>query len=211
MDKTYVIGGVRQSERSVRVEVITPSGEVKKLRLTPKMWERYALSSGDVVTQGVFSALSADSEKCEAVTKALACLSDAPHSYRALENKLKRAGYSADAIEAAILLVKKRALIDEEAQAVLIAEKMARGKNRGPSRVRAELMNKGYPSDVAHRAVMAVPEELYDEALRKLVRGKCRGGIPSDKNATDKLVASIVRSGFSASKAMKMIGELSEE
>lgn len=209
MDKTYVIGGIRESEHRTTVEVITPSGDVKKLSMTPKLWEGYRLSSADTVSREIYEMLCADSERCEAVTKALRALNASTLSYSALNFKLKQSGFSDDAIRAAVAIVRKRGLIDEEADAADIAEKMARSKGRGPARIKAELQKKGYSSSVASTAAYSVPQEIYEEALKKSLHAKCKGRVPEDKAERDKLTASLVRLGFSPSVIFPAMEELS--
>ena len=210
MDKTYVIGGIRESEHRTTVEIITPSGDVKKLSMTPKMWEGYRLSSADTVSRDIYEMLCADSERCEAVTKALRALSGSTLSYGALNFKLKQSGFSDDAIRAATAIIRKRGLIDEEADAADVAEKMARSKTRGPSRIKAELQRKGYSASVAENAARSVPVEVYEEALRRALCSKCKGGIPTEKAERDRLTASLVRLGFSTGMIFSAMRELEE-
>lgn len=207
MDKTYVIGGVKELPSRVTVEVICPSGDVKKLSMTPKLWEGYRLSSADTVSREIYEMLCADSERCEAVTKALRALNASTLSYSALNFKLKQSGFSDDAIRAATAIIRKRGLIDEEADAADIAEKMARSKGRGPARIKAELQKKGYSASIASAAAEGVPPEVYEEALLKSMRTKCKGKIPSERSERDRLTASLMRQGFSVSMIMTAFRE----
>jgi regulatory protein len=210
MDKTYVIGGVKELPSRVTIEVICPSGDVKKLSMTPKMWEGYHLASADTVSADIYRMLTADSERCEAVTKALRALTASTLSYGALNAKLKQSGFSEDAVRAAVAIVRKRGLIDEESDASAIAEKMARTKGRGPARIKAELQKKGYSSSVASTAAYSVPQEIYEEALKKSLHAKCKGRVPEDKAERDKLTASLVRLGFSPSVIFSAMEEAEE-
>ena len=200
LDETYVIGSVKEGTNSVTVEVITPSGEVRKIRMTLKLWEGFAYKSADVIDRTVFEKMSSVGEACEALTRALRLIADAPYSYKALAMKLKRSGFSPESADAAIATVKRRGLIDEDAQALDAAEKYAKRNLRGPSRIKADLIAHGYPADVAARAVEGVPAELYDEALEKNIAKK---GIPEDKKDRDKLAASLIRLGFPVSKIIE--------
>ena len=64
MSDTYIIGGVRAGDTSVKIEVITPSGDVKRHRLTLKIWESLSLSSGDVISRETYRRIAEYSEKC---------------------------------------------------------------------------------------------------------------------------------------------------
>ncbi len=210
MDKTYVIGGIKELPSRVTVEVICPSGNVRKFSMTPKMWEGYHLSSADTVNADVFNMISTDSERCEAVTKALRSLTASTLSYGALNMKLKQSGFSDDAVRAAVAIVRKRGLIDEAADASAIAEKMALSKGRGPARIKAELQKKGYSSSVASTAAYSVSQGIYAEVLRKSLRTKCKGDIPTEKAERDKLTAALVRLGFSTSMIFSAMREMEE-
>ena len=210
-DKLYIIGGIREGAASVSVEVIDPAGAVKKLRMTKKLWERYAYASGDAVSPEVFGGMLADSERCEAVTRALGYLKASPLSYKALHMKLKGAGCSDEAAESALALVRGKHLIDEETQAADIAESQVRTKKRGRGRVVAYLQSKGYSAEVSRRGADSVDGELYREALRDAIDKKCRGGVPSDKAQRDKLIASLVRQGFSVGEVIKEMNTSEDE
>ncbi len=196
MENTYIIGGVREGERAVAFDVIMPSGEVKRLRMTVRMWESYSVTSGDVVSAEMYREMLSDSERCEVVTKAMSYLTAQSLSYKALSDKLARSGFSEEARETALLAVKKRGLIDEREQAEDLAEKLARTKHRGKNRICAELMKKGYSAEISRAAAESVPSEVYSAALCYAVSKKCAGGIPFERAERDRIIASIVRMGF---------------
>jgi len=191
----------------VTLEIVTPSGDVKRMRLTSKIWGTLGLSRADVIGKETFCRIAEYSEMCEAVTKTLRILADGMYSIRALTDKLARSGFSKEAIEAAVALALKRGLIDELSQAEAIAERQASKLHRGRSRVIRELTAKGYPSGIASRAADSVPISVYREALEVSLMKKCRGVIPTEKAERDKITASLVRLGFSAGEIIKMMNE----
>lgn len=209
-DVLYIIGGVREGERSVAFEVISPSGEVEKLRMTLKMWEKYSLTSASTVGREVYLSLKHDSEICMAVSRAASLVADAPHSCNALFRKLKQKGFSEEASELAVATLLKRGFIDEREQAKDIALKMAKSKHRGSARIISELQQKGYPAVAAKEAAESVPDEVYEEALRMALGKKAADGIPQDRKERDKIVASLVRQGFSPSKIINMMKSFEE-
>ena len=208
MNTPYVISSVRESDSAVRVEIVAPSGEVKRHRLTVKLWESLSHTRGDVISAAEYERIREYSERCEAVTKALRLLSDGMYSIRALTEKLTRSGFSKESAEAAMAVALKRGLIDEEAQAEIIAEKQASRRHRGRGRVVRELVAKGYPADVAKRGADSVPQSVYEEALEVSLMKKCRGTVPEDKAERDRLTASLVRLGFSAGEVIKEMNKL---
>jgi len=207
---TYLITSVREGDSAVRIELVTPSGEVKRHRLTLKLWESLGLSHGEAVSGEIYGKIEELSERCEAVTRTLRILSDGMYSIRALTEKLMRSGFSKEAAEGAVAVALKRGLLDEYAQAEAIAERQAAKLHRGKSRVIRELTAKGYPSDIAKRAADSVPHSVYEEALEISLMKKCRGDIPLERAERDKLTASVVRLGFSAGEIIKMIKKMEE-
>lgn len=204
---TYVITSVRETDKSVTVEIVTPDGDVKRMRLTLKIWETLGLSRADVISKEVYEKTAEYSERCEAVTKALRILSDGMYSIRALSEKLTRSGFSKEASEAAVALALKRGLIDELSQAEAIAERQVTKLHRGRTRVIHELTSKGYPADIAKRAADGIPFSAYDEALELSLMKKCHAVVPEDKTERDKLVAALVRLGFSAGEIIKKMNK----
>ena len=207
MTDSYVISSVRETDTSVTIEVVTPTGEVKRMRLTAKIWEALGLSRADVITRETYERIAEYSEMCEAVTKTLRILSDGMYSIRALSEKLDRLGFSKKAAEAATALALKKGLINEKAQAEAIAERQVTKLHRGRARVIRELTAKGYPAGIAREAADSVPIAAYEEALEISMMKKCRTVIPKDKKERDKLTASLVRLGFSPVEIIKKMNE----
>ena len=207
MTDSYLISSVRETNTSVTIEVVTPTGEVKRMRLTAKIWGTLGLSRADVITRETYERISEYSEMCEAVTKTLRILSDGMYSIRALSEKLGRLGFSKEATEAATALALKKGLINEKAQAEAIAERQVTKLHRGRARVIRELTAKGYSAGIAREAADSVPIAAYEEALEISMMKKCRTVIPRDKKERDKLTASLVRFGFSPGEIIKKMNE----
>ena len=208
MNAPYLISSVREGDSAVRVEILTPSGEVKRHRLTVKLWESLSYTRGDTISSEEYTQIAECSERCEAVTRTLRLLSDGMYSIRALTEKLTRSGFSKESAEAAVAIALKRGLIDEDSQAETIAEKQASRQHRGYSRVLRELMAKGYSAETAKRAAEGVPKAVYEEALEVSLMKKCHGSIPEDKAERDKLTASLVRLGFSAGEIIRKMNDM---
>ena len=207
MTDSYVISSVRETDTSVTIEVVTPTGEVKRMRLTAKIWGTLGLSRADVITRETYERIAEYSEMCEAVTKTLRILSDGMYSIRALSEKLDRLGFSKKAAEAATALALKKGLINEKAHAEAIAERQVTKLHRGRARVIRELTAKGYSAGIAREAADSVPIAAYEEALEISMMKKCRTVIPKDKKERDQLTASLVRLGFSPGEIIKKMNE----
>ena len=211
MAKSYRVCGVRERDSSVSVELATPDCEICRYRLTPKMWARYSLSVGDIIGEDVYKELAALSERCEAMTCAVRILSVSPHSADALCGKLRRRGFSAEAAEAAVAASLRRGLIDEASEAARYAETAARRSRRGPSRIVRDLISRGYPGEVARAAAESVPTEVYETALHELIVRRCRSGVPTDRRERSRLIASVVRAGFSVGEAVQELSRFGSD
>ncbi len=210
MEKSYIIGAVREREKSVSVEIVTPSGEVKKHRLTPAMWNEFSVTTGDVIGRETYLKIKALAEKCEAVTRAIRAIADCPHSYASLSRKLSSLGYSKEAVDSAVAVIRRRRLIDEATQAEAMALRLVKTKHRGPSRVVSDISAKGYPREIARQAAESVDESDYAEALRINLERKCSGEIPTEEKAREKLTLSLMRLGFSTSEIIRAFKEKKE-
>ena len=208
MCKDYIVGGIRERDSSVCIELIAPDGNVQRCRLTPKLWNRYTFSSGDIISEDIYREIASESERCEAVTRAVRILSGSPCSASALFGKLRRAGYSAESSEAAVQTVLRRGLINEVREASRYAQNTAVRSRRGPARIIHDLILRGYPRDVAREAASSVPAEVYDAVLCELISRKCPDGVPSDRYERERLIASLVRAGFGSGDIMRAIAHL---
>lgn len=207
----YIVGGIRERESSVSAEFISDDGEVKKIRLTSKLWERYSLSAGDVIGGDLYDEISELGERCEAVTRAVKILSSSVCSVSSLEQKLRRAGYSSESARYAVNVILKKGFIDEDGDAERLAFSSASKNRRGASRIEKDLMARGYSRETSRRAASSVPCEVYDRALSEFMVRKCAGADLSDVKERDRIIASAIRSGFGMGKILSEIKKLSDD
>ncbi len=205
MSKIYTVTTVKGRERSVYTELLSDTGDVRKYRLSIKLWEKFNFSVGDTVDSEAETKLREASETCEAVTKAMKYLSEGSYSAKALYDKLKLKGFSKESAEKAIAMAIKSGYIDEKAQSESLAELLVIRKLYGPLRVTSALCAKGYPSKLAKSASESVSDELYSAALEAAVSKKCKNGVPSDEKFRSKIIASLVRLGYSYEQIRKYI------
>ncbi len=207
----YYVSSLREEDSAVYAELLSEAGEVTRLRLTPRLWEKQCLSRGDTLSRGKYEQLCRLSERCEAVTRALFILSDSMCSRRRLIMKLTSRGFSREAAEYAAQLAVRRGYLDEVAQAESIAQRQVTKCFRGRARVVSELISKGYPSQTARDAAAAVPQELYEEALERALAKKCKGGVPTERAEREKLIAALCRAGFASSEVRRLLDEWARE
>ncbi len=202
----YTLTAVRENGNAVRVELLAPDGEVKRHRMTVKLWESFHLTRGDVLSCDEYMKVADISERCEAVTRGMKLLAQSSYSCKKLTEKLRRAGFSSSAAEDAVAIALRRGLIDEASQARDYALKYVEIKHRGRGRVISSLISHGYSPDTARRAADGVPREVYAEALEAQLAKHCPGELPEDRRERDKLCAALVRQGFGVGEVLAAMG-----
>ncbi len=159
--------------------------------------ENFTAAQGHPVGEAEYDELHRLAEMTEAVLEAARILSSGDKSERDLRRRLKPK-FSADAIDSAVRLLKKRGYLDEIAQCQRIAEAAVRTKHHGPSRIKADLIAHGYSGQAAAAAVGAIPEEDFADALAYLIDRKFPGIEEMDAADVKKAAASLMRLGFSS-------------
>ena len=101
---------------------------------------------GEELDEETFRFLSEEGERYAVVLRALRILSYADNSERSLTDKLRRAGFSADAAQNAAEEMVRLGYLNEERQLERLIAAEANGKLSGPRRVCAALAAKGYPA-----------------------------------------------------------------
>lgn len=207
-DDKYFVLTARENDSVLKLEIMSPSGDIIKHRLTPGIWEKLGYSVNDNLSEEQYAELRELSERCEAVTRAMILLSHTMYSVKALTVRLTAAGHSQAAAEYAVKLACRRGLIDERAQAEAIAERQVTKLWRGKSRVVRELLAKGYPSDTSRAAADSIPQSAYDDALDCALYKKTRGGYPEEKRGRDRIISAMVNAGFSGAEVLRKLEHL---
>lgn len=202
-DRLYTVADVSVNPPTVHLRMTAPGGQIIRLRMTEKVWESWSLTKGSSVLEETFLELRADSEKCEAITKALSYLSSSSYSLKELMIKLRRAGFSEEASRIAANTVLSRGLVHEREQACRMAEREAISKRRGPARIRQSLLAHGYRSSDAEAAIQSIPPEVFEDALEAEFARRCPGGVPEDDAERRKLTAALSRQGFGITAILK--------
>ena len=125
-----------------------------------------------------------------------------------VRERLEQRGYTAAAISPAVERLKKERTIDDRRAATAVARTEARVRRHGPRRVMAKLVAMRIDRDLAKEVVRDLfgesdEQELLEAALERRLRGKPeRLKDPSERR---KLLAYLVRQGFSASAASGLL------
>ena len=147
-----------------------------------------------------YDRVAESSEIHGAVKKGLSLLSFSRCSKKALVRKLFLKGFSKERALRAVEELEQDGYIDERADALREAE-IGVGKLWGEARIRQKLYEKGYSDEAVSAALYSLEDsgvdfsEVCAERLRRTV-----DGIPKDPKERQRLVASLVRYGFSTSQ-----------
>jgi regulatory protein len=146
----------------------------------------------------------------DAYQTALDLLSRRDHFLRELSDKLRRKGFPADEIDAAIARCQDLGLVDDKRVAERFVEVRAATRGWGPNRLAAELRKRGVPGDDAERMARVSPEmaeEAMRTALRKLeVRAPERWWRDSQRRA--RMISSLIARGFETDAAISAVTEM---
>ncbi len=122
--------------------------------------------------------------------------------------RLAEKGYTDNAIKSALERLLADRIIDDRRAATAVARTEARVRRHGPHRVMGKLIAMQFDRDLAKEVVREIfgeedQEALIDTALDRRLRGKTHR--LTDPHERQKLIAYLVRQGFSASAASAAI------
>lgn len=131
-----------------------------------------------------------------------------------VRERLERRGYAIQAIEPAIQRLLDGRTLDDRRAAIAVARTEAKIRSRGPRRIMGRLIAMRIDRDLAREVV----QELFGEAdeqglLETTLEKRLRGNAArlKDPNERRKLLAYLIRQGFSASAASGLIRKRSRE
>ena len=146
----------------------------------------------------------------DAYQTALDLLSRRDHFRRELVDKLRRKGFPADEVEAAIARCQDLGLVDDERVAERFVEVRAATRGWGPNRLAAELRKRGVAPDDAER-MARVSSELGEEAMRTALR-KIEVRAPErwwqDSQRRARMISSLIARGFETDAAISAVKEM---
>ena len=173
--------------------------EVSKFWLSIPAYTQLSLAVGKS-SQSVFEAVEREAKIYSAYKKALYILGFGMQSKKTLQRKLVMRGCKPEiALVAIERLVENRLLV--EGDSVLREAEKCVEKLWGETRIRAHLASKGYGDEEIKKAFFALEDEGVDFSLNciKLVEKKYLP-LPKDKKELQKVIASLMRYGYSMSQ-----------
>ena len=192
-----IVKKVKRDGKRVTV-TLAGDGPDETLRLGVTLWEELSFTEGDLLGDEDTERVRRASALSETVTDAMRIAGDSPHSVSALVMKLTRRGHSKEDAVRAVRAMISGGLLDEAENARHVARSIFGRTKRGPSRIYADLLAKGYPAAAAKDAADGITDEEYEEALS--YHAAKRGGEDGPKT-----VAALCRLGFSISKIKEIL------
>ena len=200
----------------------TASVKGNEITFRNELHETYTISLADAKKTGLYRLVEnpeelpeeADDEMLVFLSQKLKCLHYAAYlldfgdkSKRALSDKLRKKGYAKDVCEAAVAVLEKNGLLDDERLCADKLNSLAVGKLYGPRRLKTELLAKGFGSSDIQNALDESDID-YDELLELLVEKLTRHGIPQSEKELSLLKNKLVRYGYSYDRIARVLDKL---
>lgn len=185
------------AEMLIGVAITGDSGmnEKRKFLLFTEQYLELGLCRDAVIDADTFDKLEEMSKRCVAMRKGSDLLACSSSSRVRLAQRLRQKGIDRESAEDAARRLEELGLIDEEADVESLVRSCLK-KLWGKKRIYRELCAKGYDRDVISRELEGVDEETLVNNCVALFRKKHKV-FPSDPETQKKIIASLVRYGYS--------------
>lgn len=141
----------------------------------------------------------------KAVNKCYDLLSRRDHSVKELKTKLLRTVDEKSA-DKAINKMLDYGYLDDEKYAVKLVDYLSNTKNMSRNHIKQEMFKRGVPSDIINNTLADIEIDNVASII-ELLNSKYRNKLNAD-NGKDKVIASLMRKGFSYSDIMSAFEEL---
>ena len=185
------------AEMLIGVAITGDSGmnEKRKFLLFTEQYLELGLCRGAVIDADTFDKLEEMSKRCVAMRKGSDLLAYSSSSRVRLAQRLRQKGIDRESAEDAAHRLEELGLIDEEADVESLVTACLK-KLWGKKRIYRELCAKGYDRDIIASELEGVDEETLVNNCVALFRKKHKV-FPSDPETQKKIIASLVRYGYS--------------
>lgn len=148
----------------------------------------------------------------EALNKLAALCSRSEHCASELQEKMARWGIGEEAQERVIAALVKEKFIDEERYARAFASDKARYDKWGSRKISQALRMKRISDAAVEEALAEVEDEVYEDALRQLLKAKLRSTkAKDDYELSCKLIRFAMGRGFGMEEIKKCLTEVFRE
>ena len=195
------VGAVSEgAEMIISVSVSDGDGrsEKRKFLIFTEQYLELGIRKGQIIDEETFDKLEELSKQCRAIRKGADLLSYSASSKVRLAHRLRSKGIDKESAESAAKHLEKMGLIDEEADVERQVASYLK-KLWGKKRIYRELCAKGYSGDIVSENISFIDEETFVQNCATLIKKKyCV--IPDEPNEVKKIIASLVRFGYTFSE-----------
>ncbi len=193
------------SEMLVGISITGETGNVEKRKflLFTEQYLELGLCRGAIIDADVFDQIEEASKRCVAMRKGSDLLAYSSSSRVRLAQRLRQKGIDRDSAEDAAQRLAELGLIDEEADVESLVRSCLK-KLWGKKRIYRELCAKGYDRDIIASELEGIDEETLVNNCVALFRKKHKV-FPSDPDTQKKIIASLVRYGYTFGEIKKAL------
>lgn len=180
------------------------------LTVDEDFWFSSGYVSGDEIDDGDLAAFKEAAGSRLAFNSAMFSLDMRDHSEKEIRQKLIRK-YDEHSVDSAVEKLIGLGLINDRRYAELLTRELFERKKYGKNRVRSELFRRGITSDIINEVIEAYEEENDSDNVEKIVdiiRKKYYNKL-IDEKSRQKVVAALVRLGYSFSDIRQAMREFS--
>lgn len=189
-------GALEGGDISVKIAVLSGDySERKTFVITPSDWRDLKLVCGRELSKIEYDALEEAAQFRSALEKGFNLLEYGANSHAALERKLVRRGFSIKAALRAADYLGLHGYINENADSDSIIHSCI-AKGYGSRRIILKLREKGYGDKVLTAAAEKLADIDFVGNCAGVIKKRC-GKIPNDKDSRNRIVAAMVRYGYS--------------
>ena len=179
--------------------------------LSPEQYKEYGTKAGETISEEVMQAMRTDMQFYSAVRRAYDILSYGENTKNQLIYKLVKRGFKRPLAIQVAEYMKEKGYIDEREQLLSYSNQLATKKYYGRERILSEVVKHGFERDYVESILMESLKEVdFVENCAYLIRRKY-GQIPKDVNEFKKMIASLVRYGYSISEVKLAVRRVSKE
>ncbi len=171
-------------------------------------WAEHYIKDGTEIDEDEWEELVESINYRKAVNKCYDLLSRRDHSVKELKTKLLRT-VDENSAEKAINRMLELGYLDDEKYAQKLLEHLINNKNMSKSFIRQEMYKRGVPTEISS-SLLEDAEIDNVESIKELIIKKYKTKL-SAEGGTDKVIAALMRKGFSFSDIKTALEEFEDE
>lgn len=209
--KEYKITSVESIEFGYKICLELSETDRYEFILSPEQYKEYGTKAGEIINEEIMQAMRTDMQFYSAVRRAYDILSYGENTKNQLIYKLVKRGFKRPLAIQVAEYMKEKGYIDEREQLLSYSNQLATKKYYGRERILSEVVKHGFERDYVESILMESLKEVdFVENCAYLIRRKY-GQIPKDINEFKKMIASLVRYGYSISEVKLAVRRVSKD